>query len=782
MMYSKKKKGFSLAELLISLLIISIVLAAAIPTITKRNAAGSEKIWHWSEHNNSVYSAVGSNQSVIIGAESSPFKDREDSGTYFSSFFQDAGVFSNPNSFDNYFTTDGDKLVLFKKSLTADNGQSISNMANSHISFYTLRYTPSATTGDVHYAGRLAADKYNLALGIASLQSFNTTEAGTTTEGTIGGYNTALGHHTLTYNQTGLYNTAVGEKAIARNTIGSENTAVGYSSLMKLTANGGNAIDYSNNTALGSFSLTDFVKGYGNTAIGANSQFGTTEGSYNTAIGVDACSYIKGDYNVCLGYGAGASPKAPKINPGTDFERWTETEKDYSLNIGVARAVTPSNSVYGKEDDTPLISGIMQAYTDSSGTVDKYLGVNTRIFSVNTFNGTKPIFYARSKMGSNNYDKTKATIGDFFFNLRDTGNPETNTTTDKTSLLLSMSGISGSAGTDKKVVLNAYDTYHPDDLNSYADFSINNKFLLEFDETNAIVGLNTKHNYTQSGTSKVGYGTLRLNDFVDVVSVGDGTSTTPTNQQFKIKAKQSKTIDSYTYPEAVFYDRESDTMTMAFAKAYLATSGEAQAHVAGDLTLTTAGEVQIMSRTAGKSITTNMPIQFAQGDGSFGTGFTRIDFSDVAVSKGTKRASLWDVATQLNQHIAETSDIRLKNVSGPSKAGLKEINALEVVNYTYKKDEKKEPHVGVIAQQLQKIFPNSVIKDDEGFLRIKKEEIFYAMVNSIKELFAKIQDLTAKVTGLDKRITELEQQNKLLKEQNEAFEKRLAKLEKQAAK
>ena len=126
------------------------------------------------------------------------------------------------------------------------------------------------------------------------------------------------------------------------------------------------------------------------------------------------------------------------------------------------------------------------------------------------------------------------------------------------------------------------------------------------------------------------------------------------------------------------------------------------------------------------------------------------------------------------------SDIRLKNVSSDSTAGLKEINALEVKNFTYKDDKEKTPHVGVIAQQLKKVFPNSVIKDKKGYYRIKTEEIFYAMVNSIKELCTQIQTLTAKVAGLDKRITELEKQNQELKKQNAEFEKRLQKLEKSA--
>ena len=54
MMY-KKTKGFSLAELLISLLIISIVLAAAIPTITKRRAHDPENVWNWTNKNNSAF-------------------------------------------------------------------------------------------------------------------------------------------------------------------------------------------------------------------------------------------------------------------------------------------------------------------------------------------------------------------------------------------------------------------------------------------------------------------------------------------------------------------------------------------------------------------------------------------------------------------------------------------------------------------------------------------------------------------------------------------------------
>ena len=96
------------------------------------------------------------------------------------------------------------------------------------------------------------------------------------------------------------------------------------------------------------------------------------------------------------------------------------------------------------------------------------------------------------------------------------------------------------------------------------------------------------------------------------------------------------------------------------------------------------------------------------------------------------------------------SDRRLKYVGKESTSGLEKIKQLKVFNYTFKKDEKKTPHVGVIAQDLQKVFPDAVTKAKDGFLRIRFEDMFYAMINAIKEL--------------DSRITALEKENQQMSE------------------
>lgn len=151
------------------------------------------------------------------------------------------------------------------------------------------------------------------------------------------------------------------------------------------------------------------------------------------------------------------------------------------------------------------------------------------------------------------------------------------------------------------------------------------------------------------------------------------------------------------------------------------------------------------------------------------------------------------------------SDKRMKNINGESKDGLEKIKQLKVYNYAYKNDKNKTPQVGVIAQDLQKVFPHAVEKQKNGYLMIRREDMFYAMINSIKQLdnmfqgianeiklFAlRIQKVEDKIIALakfdeatDKRIKQLEYKNKQLEYENKqlknkdiTFEKRLRKLE-----
>lgn len=123
------------------------------------------------------------------------------------------------------------------------------------------------------------------------------------------------------------------------------------------------------------------------------------------------------------------------------------------------------------------------------------------------------------------------------------------------------------------------------------------------------------------------------------------------------------------------------------------------------------------------------------------------------------------------------SDKRLKYISSENNSGLDKIKLLRVINYTYKNDKAKTPRVGVIAQDLQKVFPDAVKKGDDGYLTIRWDDMFYALINAVKELDAKVSALIKNDNDKDARIKALENKNKILEAENNALEARLKRLE-----
>ena len=128
-----------------------------------------------------------------------------------------------------------------------------------------------------------------------------------------------------------------------------------------------------------------------------------------------------------------------------------------------------------------------------------------------------------------------------------------------------------------------------------------------------------------------------------------------------------------------------------------------------------------------------------------------------------------------------SSDERLKDIIGENLDAMDKINRLKVYDFTFKDDETKTKRVGVIAQELQKFFPNAVTEGEDGYLQIRHEDIFYAMVRGLQELDAKVKKLTVDVSEHIKvvaanRIAVVELKSKL-----DAQDKEIAKFKKDIA-
>ena len=754
-MANNKFRGFSLAELLISLLIISIVLAAAIPTMT-RKGKGSEQIWRWSMPRNSTYFGTGANQAVIIGSATPPLQQggKDSNGNLItddneiSRFFNDSQVQANSST---HFTTMGDKLILVKTSFPSETSNHSSSLINSHISFYNVVGDLASTQNDISYAGRLAMDKHNIALGIGSLQSLNAT---TTNASGFMGNNIAIGHFSLFNDVSGIRNIAIGEKALALNLNGNDNVALGFMALTNLNTLSESAEkEHSQrNTALGSYALIANTGGNDNTAVGTNALMTTDTGYGNTAIGSSACNYLNGSYNICIGANAGAG-----VERKNNLSEMISAAKkvDNQLIIGYDEQSRVTAGIVAAKDEhrfsDPLLYGITAYHKENVATStikhDKQLNVNARYFRINAYDNERalPVNIAAANYVDKNIFTAKADYvnsaepydynssgrlltGEFdFVLLNDTAEKKVDT-----RLLLKRSG--NDVGVYTCTNFNDSEGKCTSDPKSLV---LNDNFRISYEKqvnANSVINLRT---LTSSESQSVD---LRLKVAPNKDSKYSEIYLTDTGFYMNLKSPKG------THPiiEAGY---NGTTVGTSFYSAYMDFHdiGVKEPSVSIKPSI---GDIRLKA----------LENQQMGGDNTVG-GALKFLYSEI-------------------QNINPYSDVRLKNVSGNSTAGLKEINALEVKNFTYKDDKEKTPHVGVIAQQLKNVFPNSVIKDKKGYYRIKTEEIFYAMVNSIKELCTQIQTLTAKVAGLDKRITELEKQNQELKKQNSEFEKRLQKLEK----
>ena len=123
-----------------------------------------------------------------------------------------------------------------------------------------------------------------------------------------------------------------------------------------------------------------------------------------------------------------------------------------------------------------------------------------------------------------------------------------------------------------------------------------------------------------------------------------------------------------------------------------------------------------------------------------------------------------------------SSDIRLKTDITENNDGLDKILQLKPYNYTYKNNPNTK-QVGVIAQDLQKVFADAVSKDNKGFLSIRLEDMFYALVNSVKQLAQKVDDIVSKIADIQNDFVTIRNDHKNMEKQVSLLDKRIKKLE-----
>ena len=105
-----------------------------------------------------------------------------------------------------------------------------------------------------------------------------------------------------------------------------------------------------------------------------------------------------------------------------------------------------------------------------------------------------------------------------------------------------------------------------------------------------------------------------------------------------------------------------------------------------------------------------------------------------------------------------TSDIRFKKNIQPLENALDKITSLNGVSFDWRNDEfsdknfKKTKDIGVIAQNVEKAFPELVTTGDDGYKSVAYTSLIAPLIEAVKELSHKFDELFTKYIDQQKEI------------------------------
>ncbi len=584
----------------------------------------------------------------------------------------------------NANTTGGGNTALGTQALQANTiGSSNTAVGNLALLANTTGIQNTAVGGGALLTNSIGSN--NIAIGYQALTA-NSTGINNTAVGAnalqannIGFDNTAVGQNALVANTTGNYNTACGQGTLQANTTGTLNTAVG---VLALSAN---TIGIQN-TAVGDNALQDNITGNNNTALGQGTLELNLIGSNNTAVGVGALAAVtSGGNNIAIGSGAGAV--------------LTTGSSNIYLNANAATAIEASTTRIGTSQTACYIQGI--SGVTPSGTVQTVtinslgqLG-STSSSATGTNLNTPNTLVQRDGTGSFAAQEISMNDGILSGNLVFTGTTSTSTTGNVTK--------GGS------------------------------RFIHNFGTNNTFVGINAG-NFTMSGGSNTGIGTNALaanTTGVENTAIGYQALTANTTGQ-----------DNVAIGYAALLSNTAGINNMAIGTAALGSTTTGSNNTA-------IGNAALNANTASGQ---NVAIGSAALQSSTGTGNTAIGYNaGIALLTGSNNLYLSSnglngdsgvirIGNNLSQTICfiqgifgvtaasgstvfvnssgqlgtATSSRRFKHDINPMADDSANIYQLNPVTFVYNQDEAETKQYGLIAEEVEQVFPGIVLKDEDG--------------------------------------------------------------------
>ena len=708
-MNKHKFNAFTLAEMMVVMLIMSIILAAMAPVMTTKNKVDNSSPWKYSPNNSSdAYFGQGASMRAMIGQLNGEDTDNgkliiNNLGSSFSHI-----LFKNGNTILGDLYLNGTSLVLGNRQGNNPIGNENINIGHDNWPAGTITGSSNITIGDASMTS-LTSGSHNIGLGT------------TLTSVTTGEHNIGIGDDSLT-NITGNGNIAIGGNANAATTTASKTIAIGTNSVAGSIGAIAIGSNLTSSEAHGAALDAAQARVMNSIAIGNNATSGASNGA--------------GQNSIAIGNQAKANPEdvggASAIAIGYDTYANENSDIAIGPHAGVVLTTNPSPKTKG---GSIAIGGRSKATNGNSLSIGYGAFAGEGAVAIGYYSETAETFTVAGG-DTNTYD---VAIG---YRAKALGGTGVAIGYNAKAPAAEYVPLSGNIAIGYNAMKNS--------SNSYSNIGIGTEALRDTSGSdNTAVGYRALSN-NSSGTDNTAIGEVALRD------------NTTGSHNTAIGEYACSNVTTGSYKTCIGYNAgpaNNDTLAKNNEKVVYLGDANTTVYIPGNLIV--GKDTMLGARTAGDR--KQYKVFLKAGNKGTNDRWTFIGTHDYKGSDdnlyGLDDATFTDGSFKLlnaESFEGKYSDRRLKYVGKDNNDGLAKIKQLKVFNYVYKKDTTKTPHVGVIAQDLQKVFPNAVQKGKDGFLTIRMEDMFYAVINAIKELDAKYQAQEKRINELEKRIEKLE--------------------------
>jgi len=544
--------------------------------------------------------------------------------------------------------------------------------------------------------------------------------------------NIAIGEGVLTslspsaINTEGIFNTGVGFNALTLNSTGSNNTAVGTYSLNR------NTTGYAN-TAIGVYAMVNTTTGYDNTGVGVNALNANTTGNRNNALGVNALfSNSSGAQNNALGTNSLFSNTTGYQNVAVgDNALYTNSAGYQNVAVGPDALYNNTTGYYN------IAVGRNALLTNSTGYNNSALGYNSLIFNTTGYNNSA---LGRNALQNNTTGLNNTALGTFSMFGSTTGLDNTSVgfntlysnTTGNANLALGKNALFGNAtgsynmgiGTSTDVLQNNLN--YASALGAFARVTTSNTLVL------GALGVG-KDGVVSSTDDQVVIGTTARNDTISNTIFHVAGVSNFSSMLYATGGAQISTNHSLHFgPDSESTDRLSIyRFNPAFDQSILRIS-------IGD-----------NIKTFGEATGDELQVGRLNPDNSFNPVFRVAGNGDV-IASGYMQATAFNVS----------SDRRLKTNIQAQDSGsvLGRLEQLQTYSYEYLANPNLGRRIGVIAQEIQSLFPEAVATRADGMMSVDYSALGAMAAMGVGQLSKQVKVLDKTVADQGQRITVLDEQ------------------------